>query len=173
MSRWGVRVEPTVCRFTLKRMRPSRRSRLAIAVSTCRTPDRERRERDLGFACTFRRRPAPPTTSRAGLHAAFEADAEGAGQQDSGGEGSSRGDCEGKRVHKEQGVPTLARSRNCNAMQMRGALESSSRSDARCHVKILVVGSWLLFGIVAPAQAASVPARAEAPSEAAALRTFD
>src|SRR6266581_5366278 len=42
-----------------------------------------------------------------------------------------------------------------------------------CHVKILPVGSWLLFGILAAAQPASLPARAEAPSQGAAFRTFD
>jgi endothelin-converting enzyme/putative endopeptidase len=41
-------------------------------------------------------------------------------------------------------------------------------------VKILAVGSWLLFGIsAAMAQSESPPARAEAASKAAALRTFD
>jgi len=40
-------------------------------------------------------------------------------------------------------------------------------------VKILAVGSWLLFGILAAAQSEFIPAWAEEPSQAAALRTFD
>ena len=40
-------------------------------------------------------------------------------------------------------------------------------------MKFLAVGSWLLFGVLAAAQAESLPPRAEAPSKAAALHAFD
>ena len=40
-------------------------------------------------------------------------------------------------------------------------------------MKFLAVESWLLFGILAAAQSESLPARAEAPSKAAALHAFD